>query len=95
VCRLGDHEVAPAAEHPDRFGLREGPPLVGVVRVDAHEAPFCLRDDLLGDDYDVACFERHLRGDQRREVVARRDLAEPGHLEDGELSTGGHRASLA
>ena len=53
--------------------------------VEAHDPPLGLRDDLLGDDDDVAVLELDALDDERAEVVPLRDLRETLHRDDTEL----------
>ena len=63
----------------------------GLAVVGLHDAPLRLRDDLRGDDEDVAVVELGRACDERGEVVALRDLGQALDAFDAELH--GHPAS--
>ena len=88
--RLGDDQVAPAAQHPHRLGLDHRGPGVTVVVVDGHHPPLRLRHHLLGDDHHVPVLERNRRGHQQvGQDVAGTDL---GHPLDGDDLEPAHQA---
>jgi hypothetical protein len=83
VPGLGDDEVAAAPNDPPRLLEDDVEPVTS-----ARDAALGLRDDLVGDDEDVARLEVGGLAQEDGQVVALTDLGQAGDRDDAELGQG-------